>query len=148
MKTEMKTRALDLNDNDLVAFTFYGKIKNNKNGTNLCMHDVDHDREFFVNGIDLIESSTSADQYDKEEKTTKTKLADILIHATNRPFTVSFEKADGTERILRGRLVAPEPLLGRSKVEDLDLTGVHRLRLVDHRTLKWMIVDGVKFVVK
>ena len=40
-------------------------------------------------------------------------------------------------------------LLGRSLCEDLDLPeGRNRLREVDHRTIKYLIVDGVKYVVK
>jgi hypothetical protein len=137
-----------LNKDELIAFTYYGKIKSNSNGSNICVYDVDHKREFFVNGKDLIESAMSADQHDEEEKIAKTKVAEILINAHNRPLSVCFEKADGTERILRGRLVASEPLLGRSKVEDLDIKDKNRIRLVDHRTLRWLILDGKKYVVK
>jgi hypothetical protein len=38
-------------------------------------------------------------------------------------------------------------LLGRSHVEDLDITEGHRLRLVDHRTIRWIIVNCVKYTV-
>lgn len=138
----------NLKDGELVAFTYYGTVKSNTNGYNICVHDVDHNRDFFVNGKDLIESAMSADQFDAEEKSTKTKLAELLINAYHRPFTVCFEKADGTERVLRGRLIGSEPLLGRSKVEDLDVKGDNRIRLVDHRTIKWLILDGTKHVVK
>ena len=58
-------------------------------------------------------------------------------------------KQDGTERTLRGKLVKPEPLLGRSMVEDLDSDDKkNRLRQVDHRTINWLVVDGVKYTVK
>jgi len=76
------------------------------------------------------------------------KAAEILVNAYHRPLTVCFVKNDGTERTLRGRLVKPEPLLGRSTVEDLDVTNGNRLRLVDHRTIKWIVVDGTKYTVK
>jgi len=33
-------------------------------------------------------------------------------------------------------------------VEDLEVKGVNRLRQVDHRTIKYLIVDGVKYMVK
>ena len=50
---------------------------------------------------------------------------------------------------MRGRLITPEPLLGRSMVEDLDLAVTeHRQRLVDHRTIKFLIIEGVKYIVK
>jgi hypothetical protein len=32
-------------------------------------------------------------------------------------------------------------------VEDLDISDGHRLRLVDHRTIEWLIVDGTKYSV-
>jgi hypothetical protein len=100
-----------------------------------------------VHGKELIESAFSADQYSAEEKVTKTRAAEILSTAYNRPFTVCFEKQDGKERVLRGRLVEPEPLLGRSHVEDLDVVEGHKLRLVDHRTIRYIIVNGTKYTV-
>ena len=135
---------------DLMAFTYYVKIKEStQGGETLLVEDVDNGlNEIRVQGKELVVGSYSADQYTEEEKVTKTRAAEILIHSVNRPFTVSFLKADETERILRGRLVAPEPLLGRSMVEDLDTTDKHRLRQVDHRTINWIIVEGVKYVVK
>jgi hypothetical protein len=79
---------------------------------------------------------------------TMTRAAEILITSFNRPLTVRFVKKQGGERVLRGRLLRPEPLLGRSYVEDLDAKGDSRIRLVDHRTIKCLIVDGVKYTVK
>lgn len=135
---------------DLMAFTYYVKIKEaTQKGETLLVEDVDNGmNEIRVQGKELIVGSYSADQFTEEEKVTKTRAAEILIHSVNRPFTVSFLKADETERVLRGRLVAPEPLLGRSMVEDLDTTDKHRLRQVDHRTIQWIIVEGCKYTVK
>lgn len=133
--------------NDLMAFVYYAKVK--KVDFNcLEVHDLDADVDFGVDGRALIERSYSADQYQEEIKITKTRAAELLISSYNRPLTVCFEKLDGEERLLRGRLIVPEPLLGRSKVEDLDLDGGHRMRLVDHRTIKYLIVDGIKYIVK
>jgi hypothetical protein len=50
-----------------------------------------------------------------------TRIAEILITSPNRPLTVCFTKKDGTERVLRGRWIAQEALMGRSFVEDLDI---------------------------
>ena len=75
-------------------------------------------------------------------------MAELLINARNIPFTVCFEKQNGEERVLRGRLISHEALLGRSSVEDLDLPAGDRTRLVDHRTLKFLILNGVKYVLK
>ncbi len=60
------------------------------------------------------------------------------------------EGSKGEERTLVGHLVNAEPMLGRSQVIDLQLppdTG-HRLRLVDHRTINWLIFEGIKYNVK
>ena len=53
---------------------------------------------------------------------------------------------EGEHRSLVGYLVASEPTLGRSKVVDLDIpTGEPAERLVDHRTLRSIIIRGVKY---
>lgn len=135
---------------DLMAFTYYVKIKKTEqHGEQLLVEDLDNNlSEIQVRGKDLIVGSKSADQFAEEEKVSKTRAAEILINSANRPLSVSFLKADGTERILRGRLVAPEPLLGRSMVEDLETMDKNRLRQVDHRTINWITVDGTRYVVK
>jgi hypothetical protein len=101
-----------------------------------------------VKGKELLERAYSADQFDTEEKISKTHAAELLVTAVNRPFTVCFDKTDGSERTIRGRLVKPEPLLGRSMVEDLDAPSNNRLRQVDHRTIHWLVVEGKKYIVK
>jgi len=137
---------------DLMAFIYYGKIKDNTQDyteRRLKVVDVDRGAEFEVRGNALIKEAYSADKYNSVEEVTKTKVAEILSMSFNRPFTVCFQKTDGSERVLRGRLIQPEPLLGRSHVEDLDITlGKTRLRLVDHRTLRWLIVNNIRYVVK
>jgi hypothetical protein len=134
---------------DLMAFITYAKVKAvSGDGLHLIVTDTDG-REISIKGKDLIEGSFSANQYEEEKKVNKTEAAQILINAHNRPLTVCFLKADGSERVLRGRLIAPEPLLGRSMVEDLDVDDKkNRFRQVDHRTIEFLIVDGVKYVVK
>lgn len=134
---------------DIMTFTYYVKVKNiSNNGNTLSVIDLDSKQQININGKDLIATSHSADQFKEEEKISKTKIAEILISSHNRPFKVSFLKADGEERILRGRLIRPEPLLGRSMVEDLDVDADHKVRQVDHRTINWLIVDGVKYITK
>lgn len=133
---------------DLMAFINYAKVIKVLPGEIIEVKSTDSDMEFQVIGSELIERGYSADQYKEEIKVTKTKAAELLISSHDRPFTVCFDKADGEERILRGRLVIPEPLLGRSMCEDLDLDDKHKLRLVDHRTIKWLVVEGVRYTVK
>jgi hypothetical protein len=135
----------------LMTFTYWGTIESVRNGGDeVVVSDVDRGTTFTVRGGPLVESASSADQFHTEKKTTKTAVARVLIAAHNRPFTVCFEKADGSERVLRGRLVKHEELLGRSMVEDLDIAmgSKTRSRLVDHRTIRWLVVDGTKHVVR
>lgn len=138
-----------VSDGDIMAFVYYVKVKDSRLKDNLTVTGLDGGvQDIQIRGKELIENAFSADQYAEEEKVSKTRAAEILVHATNRPLTVAFEKQDGTERVLRGRLIRPEPLLGRSMMEDLDLTTKDRMRLVDHRSLKWLVCDGVKYIVK
>ena len=54
----------------------------------------------------------------------------------------------GEERTLIGYLASTEPKMGRSKVVDLEVEkGKHNLRLVDHRTINWIIFKNIKYIV-
>jgi hypothetical protein len=124
------------------------------------VHDVDFGAsrgDINVNGRSLIENAFSADQYEEERRVTMTRAAEVLVASHNRPLTVCFVKqgskktGEGARR--RARAARPpgrsERLLGRSLCEDLDLPeGQSRLREVDHRTIKYLIVDGIRYVVK
>lgn len=154
-----KLNASQVKAGDLMAFIYWAKVKKinptmRVGGISIDAINVDDEQEFSVHGSSLIERSASADQFSKEVFVTKTELAEKLVSSHNVPLTVCFTKAkDGVDRVLRGRLIKPEPLLGRSMVEDLDLPSQGngprgRLRLVDHRTLKWMIVNGIRFNIK
>lgn len=139
--------------NHLMAFVNYVKVKQVlSGGDELIVSDLDHNRrEIKISGKDLIKNSLSADQFTDTEKVTKTEAAEIMISLHNRPFTVSFNKADKSERILRGRLIKHEALLGRSMVEDLDEpldSPKGRVRQVDHREINFLVVEGVKYLVK
>lgn len=140
-------KTAEIKSGDLMAFVYWCKVKT-ASPNRLEVRNLDAPMDFEVNGDDLIEKGYSADQYEEMVQVTKTKAAELLVASHNRPLTVCFEKTDGSKRILRGRLVTPEPLLGRSMVEDLDVSDGHRLRLVDHRTIEYLIVEGVKYVVK
>jgi len=147
--SKKRVEAHKVNTGDLMAFIYYATVNNSRqNGSALSVTDVDRQSAFDVNGKELVESAYSADQFHTVKRTTKTKVAEILISSPNRPLTVCFLKATGEERVLRGRLVKPEPLLGRSMVEDLDLISGNRLRQVDHRTICYLIVDGIKYTVR
>jgi hypothetical protein len=54
----------------------------------------------------------------------------------------------GEERDLVGYVIKPEPLLGRTKMVDLNITAGGKDRLVDHRTIKHIIFKGTKYELK
>jgi hypothetical protein len=141
---------------DLMAIIHYVKV-NAINGARDQMDVAPLEKmgtNIKVTGRDLIANALSADYFAEEVTTTMTDVAEKLVTSHNRPLTVCFIKQakkgeeDGEERVLRGRLVKHESLLGRSYVEDLDKTENDRIRLVDHRTIRWLVVDGVKYTVK
>jgi hypothetical protein len=143
------TNPADVQRGDIMALINFVRVTQRKPGSRTIMvQSVENGMEFEVEGNEIIEQMFSADRYTREEKKTKTELAEILLASNNVPFTVVFDKVDGTERTLRGRLQSAEPLLGRSNVIDLDVTSGIPLRQVDHRTLKSIIVGGVKYTLK
>lgn len=106
-------------------------------------------REFVVKGVDLIEQTmNSASQYSKESTVTRTELANVLIAAGDTVFETKFEKQDGTDRILVGRLVDTENTMGRSNAVDLKIATGHNQRQIDHRTLEYVILKNTKYTVK
>lgn len=130
----------------------------------------------------------SSDQFDREEKITRTELAEKFKASVNTVFKVSFNKqvkeADvlkeildahtktaprdvekafkaaikkgiqGEERILSGYHRAGIDDFGRIHVTDMDIEKDAsksydvRQRLVDPRTINWLIVSGVKYIAK
>ena len=52
----------------------------------------------------------------------------------------------GEERTIRGKVVKVEPKLGRTQVIDQDVNDDHKERLVDHRTINWLIFQNIKYV--
>jgi hypothetical protein len=141
---------------DIMAFTYWGKVDRVEtnyrtlapNSTKLTVTDLDNDTKFIVDGDDLIKRSTSSDVYTNTEKVTKSQAVEILANAYGKPFTVTFIKKDGTLRKLRGRLIGiDQKNLGYIDVEDLDKPAGQRFRLVDCRTIKSIVVDGVKYTV-
>jgi len=134
---------------DLVAVTFWTKVDRVESSDKLLVEDLDSGNKFHIQGKDLIDKTLSADEFSKTEKVTKMEAATKLISLHNIPVTVNFDKANGRNRTLRGRLLSSEPLLGRSYFDDLDIKlGEHRIRLVDHREIRYFIASGTKFIVK
>jgi glycerate kinase len=107
-------------------------------------------RAFEVRGKELIENTmASASQFETEQTVTKTLAAEKLINAGDVAFTVNFDKQDGANRTMVARLTDTENYMGRSNVVDLEHSGAGSPnRQVDHRTIKFLILRGVKYNVK
>lgn len=136
----------NIKSDHLMSLTHYVSVEHARPNA-LDVVDVDSGKSFRINGKELIKSMHSADIFSSTEKVSKTRAAELLTTAYGRPFTVAFEKQNGDTRVLRGRLIQPEPLMGRSMVEDLDQDG-NKLRQIDHRTIKYIVIDDVKYEVK
>lgn len=149
----MSTPEKEIKAGDLMAYIQWVKVtkapRNVRKSRTMTVDEVgSKDGKFEIIGTGLIEQGESADYYGSEKTVTMTEAAEMLVSAHNRPFTVVFDRANGTERTLRGRLRHAEPLLGRSSVDDLDVESGSPIRLVDHRTIKSLILGGVKYNVK
>jgi hypothetical protein len=103
--------------------------------------------ELTITGPSYIESFQSAGQYHTTVKAAKHEMISHLHDAKDKVFTVCFEKADKSERILVGHLVSIEAHLGRTKVIDIEIPlGENNLRLIDNRTISWIVLDGIKYI--
>lgn len=132
---------------DVISLTKYAVV-NAVGGHMLKAVDLHDGKAFEIHGKDLQDACLSADFFDDITPVTKTELAEILVKSYGKPFTVVYDTTTKKDRKLRGRLLSSESILGRSTVEDLDKPDGDRVRLVDHRTLKSIIVDNVKFTLK
>ncbi len=136
---------------DLMSFTYWGKVTEIDSETSrLYLENVDTGEEFSVCGKSLIEDSQSADIYDHIEIRPRRQIVDILIHSKRLPFTVSFIKKNGENRILKGRVICVREVnQGYIDVEDLEVDdSENRHRQVDTRTIQYVIVSGTKYQVK
>lgn len=139
-----------IKDNDIIAVIDYVKVQSiDLQHFEIITANLDIDNHSTkIQGKEVLENAFSADQYSEEHKVNKTAAATLLVNAGCRPFTVNFNKQEGKERTIRGRLLSSESLLGRSTVEDLDISlKENRIRQVDHRTINWLILDFIKYTV-
>ena len=75
-------------------------------------------RKFTVKGQKLIEESMNSNtQFTQEKKVTRTEAANILTGAGDSVFTAVFDKQSGEERVLVGKLVDSENLMGRTSFQ-------------------------------
>ena len=132
---------------DIVCMVKYAKVTSVRDSA-LAVEDLDSGEKFNIIGDSLIDKLASADHSDTPQKCTKTELAQILSESWCTPFTVTFTKMNGEEKVLRGRLIEPNNLLGRSLVEDLDKPAEDIFCQVDHRTISSIVVGGTHYSLK
>lgn len=145
-------------EGDFMQVVHFVKVERVFNhGAKLSVRNIHTGKDFTVDGYELVENMPSANQFSEEIELSRTKLLKIFKTCYNVPFMVCFDKSPDKktgaieERVLRGRYLREEEDFGRSYVEDIDKIGDPKdnpVRLVDHRTIKWLIVKGVKYVVK
>lgn len=133
---------------EIISFTVYATVDEKYDDGIVCK-DLYTGNRYTIFGPTHANLS-SADVFSRIENTNKTEIAKRLLESGDSVFTVEFVKQGGEPRTLRGRLVKEDPLMGRAMVEDLDIPfhEISNIRQVDLRTLKSLIIDNVKYVVK
>ena len=127
------------------------KLEDGSTLEELNCRDVHTGLEFSVQGESLIHRTHNTFEFNETKKVTMTNLAEILVGAGDKVFTATFIKKDGTERVLKGRLIKPEPLMGRSMVEDFeekDKNGKPAVKQIDHRTLQSIVIGRTRYELK
>lgn len=140
----------DLKEGEQISFTQYLTVKSiNKSNGSIATVDPSGN-PIAITGSKLIEENFySSAQFAKTIKAGKNKLAEVLQGAGDTIFTVSFNKKNGDERILVGKLIGAEPNLGRTKVVDLKISPDDRtkgIRMVDNRELNWIVLGQEKYI--
>jgi hypothetical protein len=173
--TEVKEHPLNksitknLKEGDYLSRISYCKvIKKNKDSN----FSVENENKYSWNiSSNIVEREMiPISHYHTIHKKTMTELATILINAGNIGLTICFEKKpqeknienilnsnnvsnkEMSKKLLKGdirvmlcRLINAEPLLGRSRVMDLE---INEKRLIDHRTIKWIVYNYNKYELK
>lgn len=132
---------------EIISLTIYAEVEN-KDYMRLVCRDLQNGQMYELSGVDIISRLNSADAFTDIKEVSKTAMAELLLDAGDKVFTVTFVKQGGEQRVLRGRLIQAEPTMGRAMVEDLDLSTPMNIRQVDLRTLKCLVIDNKKYVVK
>lgn len=135
-------------DGEFLSWTTYVKVLN-ADPNQLTVVNMENGQEFSIRGKELIESMNSAAQFEETRKCSKHELVIALQNAKDKVFTASFTKQNGEERVLTGHLISFDGMLGRTQVRDLEIPSsdpTKGLRLIDNRSLSWLVLDGVKYI--
>jgi hypothetical protein len=146
-------KATDIKAGEILSKILYARVQRVGRQTgfgqlHVACVDLDDGTEFFMEGEELLGTCLSATQYDHDEVVSLAELATEFVNVGTRPFTVTFRKKNGAERVLVGRMITPDTILGRSTVLDFEADTPSPLRQVDHRTITTLIVRGVRYMVK
>lgn len=109
----------------------------------------------YTNSADLFETTVKVTKEDKKDGTLGIRSIWENIHS-GQVFTVCFKKQDkpneeGEDRVLRGYKIQFESRDGRYDCVDMDITKTDKesgIRPVNILTIKWLIFNGVKYIVE
>ncbi len=116
--------------------------------------NVDLGTEFSITGDKLIDEVLSANDVLKEERVSQNEVIDKLVESNGKILSANFDKKDGNNRTIYGIFFSLDMRRGYSNVIDLEKPRVigngydNRLKKVNHNTLHWVIIEGVRWVTK
>ena len=137
----------DIQEGEYLSCTEYFKVIS-KDDNSIKVQNQSGE-ELTITGSSYIESYHSAGQFYSTVKASKHEMISKLHDAKDKIFTVCFEKANGEERILVGHLISVEAHLGRTKVIDVEVPlndPSKGIRLIDNRTILWIVLDCKKYI--
>lgn len=167
-----KSDASQLREGDFLSEIQYYKVLQ-VNSTGVLVVN-EREMEFTISRGIIEEGSFCAGQYAEEQLVTRTELVTILANAGETVFTANFnKKLDvsglkeafndpavqvkskaamermllGEERTIVGYLKSSDAMSGRFQVVDLE-DEKKLVKQVDQRTLNWVILRNVKYIVK
>ena len=120
-------------------------------GTILTVTDIDRDIDFQIRGDELALSLNRCETFEDVKKVNKGDLLERLKTTRGKIFSCVFVKANNEERYIQGIYAGPDEGFGRSFVVDLEKIAQgdrNVMRLLDHRTIQYIIVDNTKYVLK
>ena len=117
------------------VFTVCFKKQDKPKSKRKIQEEVDAIIEQFSNSIDTVKNN---------KKGVANAAKNLITELINNP-VLPYE--EGEERVLRGYKIQFESRDGRYDCVDVDITDENNIRPVNINTIKWLIYNGVKYVV-